>query len=89
VLAVIRAMKQLTPEVLREATQLITDLRGGRLDDEQQSSVVDRLNALLLDPRWFSYTVDYTPELSPEQVVRRAFEYRPFAMPATSSPKET
>jgi hypothetical protein len=32
-------MKQLTPEVLREATELITELCSGRLEDEQLSGV--------------------------------------------------
>ena len=78
-------MKQLTPEVLREAIALISELRSGGLNDEQLSGVVMRLNGLLFDPHWFSYTIDYVPELAPEQVVRRAFEYRPFAMPPPSS----
>ena len=77
-------MKQFTPEVLHEAVGLIQQLRSGLLDDPQISDVVVRLNALLLDPHWFAYTIDHVPELSPEDVVRRAFEYRPFLMPAPS-----
>ena len=73
-------MKRLTPEVLRDAVVLIKQLRSGQLDDAQQSEVVVQLNGLLLDPHWFTYTIDHFPELTPEGVVRRAFEYRPFQM---------
>jgi hypothetical protein len=74
-------MKQLTREILQEAVGLVTELRSGRLDEVQSSDVVVRLNALLLDPHWFSYAIDHVPELTPEQVAQRAFEYRSFAMP--------
>jgi len=74
-------MKELTPEVLRQGVILIEQLRSGLLDDARQSAVVGQLDALLLDPHWFGYTIDHVPEFSPEEVVRRAFEYRPFLMP--------
>jgi hypothetical protein len=77
-------MKQLTPEVLREAVGLITELRSGRLDDVQLSAVKVRLDALLLDPHWMGYTIDRVPELPPAEVVRKAFEYSPFLMPGPS-----
>ena len=77
-------MKQLTPEVLREAVGLITELRSGRLNEEQIGETVLRLKALLLDPHFMAYTVDCVPELTPEEVVRRAFEYQPFLMPGPS-----
>jgi hypothetical protein len=79
-------MKKLTPEVLERAVVLITQLRSGQLDDAQQSDVVTELDALLPDPHWFGYAIDQVPELPAEAVVRRAFEYRPFLMPAP--PKE-
>jgi len=82
-------MKQLTPEVHRQAVALIERLRGGLLDDAQQSEVVVQLDALLLDPHWFEYTIDHIPELLPEEVVRRAFEYCPFLMPGPSEQTET
>lgn len=65
---------------MREAVSLIERLRSGTLDDNQQSDVVVRLNELLLDPRWFGYTIDHVPELSPEDVVRKAFEYKPIQL---------
>jgi hypothetical protein len=79
-------MKQLTPDVLERAVVLITELRSGKLDDAELSDVVAKLDALLLDPHWFGYAVDQVPELPADAVVRRAFEYRPFLVPAP--PKE-
>jgi hypothetical protein len=73
-------MKQLTPEVLKQAVSLLKQLRSGTLTDEQISIVVVSLNELLLDPRWFDYAIDHTPELSAEEVVRRAFSYRPIQL---------
>lgn len=73
-------MKQLTPEVLAEAVPLIDQLRSGQLDEAAISTVVVRLNALLLDPYWFAHAIDHVPELPAEEVVRRAFEYRPIIL---------
>jgi hypothetical protein len=82
-------MKKLTPEVMRQAVTLIEQLRSGLLDDAQQSGVVAQLDSLLLDPHWFGYTIDRVPELSPEDVVRKAFEYSPFLMPRPSGQSQT
>jgi hypothetical protein len=73
-------MKQLTTEVREEAISLIGQLRSGRLSDEELSKVVVKLDGLLLDPHWFGYTIDHIPELSAEEVVRRAFSYRPIQL---------
>jgi hypothetical protein len=73
---------KLTPEVLQEAMKLLTELRSGKLDDAQLSRLVTKLDALLPDPHWFDYAIDQVRELPAEAVVRRAFEYRPFSMPA-------
>jgi uncharacterized protein (DUF1778 family) len=67
-------------EAFREAVELINRLRSGELDDEEQSSVVERLDALLPDPDWFGYAIDRTPELSAEEIVRRAFSHRPIRL---------
>jgi len=77
-------VKQLTPQVLEQATSLINELRSGLLDDERLSETVTKLDALLLDPRWFTYTIDHVPELSADFIVRKAFEYKPFQMPPPS-----
>jgi hypothetical protein len=78
-------MKQLTPEVLAEAVSLIDQIRGGELDDAAISANVVRIDALLLDPYWMAYAIDCEPELPAEQVVRRAFEYRPIILGGPST----
>lgn len=73
-------MPQLTPDVLEEAVAVIAKLRGGSLKDDEISDVVVRLNQLLPDPLWFDFTIDHEPELSAEEAVRRAFDYRPIIL---------
>lgn len=73
-------MKQLTPEVLKEAVSLIDELRSGRLNDEGISATVAKLDKLLLDPHWLEYTIDHVPEYSAEEIVRKAFEYKPIQL---------
>jgi hypothetical protein len=75
-------MRELTPEILREATGLIDRLRSHTLSESEISAVVVRLRKLLPDPHFMGYTVDHLPRLTAEEVVRKAFEYRPFLMPA-------
>ena len=60
-----------------KAAALIALLRSGALEDGKVLETVTALDALLPDPNWFGYAIDQEPELSPEQVVARAFEYRP------------
>jgi hypothetical protein len=74
-------MRELTPEVLREAAALIDRLRSGLLSEAEISALVVRLRRLLPDPHFIAYAVDGMPEFSAEEVVRKAFEYRPFLMP--------
>jgi hypothetical protein len=73
-------MKQLTTELKQQAVFLITQLRSGKLHDEQLSEVITKLRAILPDPHFMSYTIDHVPELSPETVIRRAFEYKRFQL---------
>ena len=73
-------MKTLTPELLDQAIKLINELRSGKLTDEVQSEVVLKIDHLLLDPHWFDYTIDCVPELSAEEIVRKAFEYNPIQL---------
>ena len=74
-------MKQLTPDVMVEACDLIRRLRSGESRSEGEvSGIVGRLARLLPDPYFLDYTVDRVPELSPEAVVKRAFEYRPILL---------
>lgn len=73
-------MPKLTPEVLKEAVELIEQLRSGVMEEEDLSRIVERLDQILPDPNFMGYAVDLVPELSAEQVVRRAFEYRAFQL---------
>jgi hypothetical protein len=65
-------MKEPTPAIMQEACELIERFRSGRLDDEQLSEIAIRLDRLLPDPEWLGYAVDHVPELTAEEVVRRA-----------------
>ena len=73
-------MKELTPEIEQEVVSLINQLRSGALTDEELSEVVVKLRAFLPDPHFMAYAIDQVPELSPEAVVRRAFQYKPIRL---------
>lgn len=73
-------MKELTEDVLREAIPLIDALRSGVLSDAELADITIRLDTLLPDPHWFDYTIDQVPELPAEEVVRKAFRYRPIQL---------
>lgn len=75
-------MKELSEQILREAVDLIGRLRSGSLSDGEISCTFTQLRKLLPDPHFMAYTIDHVPELPAEVVVRRAFAYRPFLMPA-------
>jgi hypothetical protein len=81
-------MKQLTPEVMKEAVFLIGELRSAKLTEEAISATAVRLNTLLLDPYWFDYTIDHDPELPAEEAVRRAFEYKPIILGGPPDPPQ-
>lgn len=70
-------MKELTPQIEAEAVSLIKQLRSGKLNDEKLSNVVLKLREVLPDPHFMAYTIDQVPELTPEAVVQRAFQYKP------------
>jgi hypothetical protein len=73
-------MRELTPDVLKEAVELINQLRGGELSEEELSAAVVALRKLLPDPNFMGYTVDHLPELSAAEVVSKAFLYRPISL---------
>ena len=82
-------MRQLTPEILSEASALIRDLRSGEFDDPALSRIVLRLKKLLPDPYFMDYAVDRVPEPTAEEVVRKAFEYRPIILgPTVDAPED-
>jgi len=75
-------MRELTPEILQESVELINRLRSHTLSEAQISATVLRLKKLLPDPHFMAYTVNRIPQLNAEEIVRKAFEYRPFLMAA-------
>ena len=77
-------MRELSPEVLDEASILIRQFRSGTLSDAALSKIFLRLRQLLPDPEFLDYTVNRVPELAPEEVVRKAFEYRPIILGSVS-----
>jgi predicted extracellular nuclease len=73
-------MAQLTPQILQEAMRLIEQLRSSVLNDDQIADVVTRLDKILPDPNYLAYTIDRVPQLSAEEVVRKAFLYKPIQL---------
>ena len=73
-------MGELTLQIREEAVKLINQLRSGVLSDEELSDIVVKLRSVLPDPHFMAYTIDHVPELTAEDVVRRAFEYKPIRL---------
>jgi hypothetical protein len=73
-------MKTLTPEILDKAVTLILRLRSGEFDDDGINAIIDELDELFPDPDYLDYTIDRVPELTPEEVVRKAFSYKPIQL---------
>jgi hypothetical protein len=70
-------MKELNETTRARAIELIDAIRGGRLEDDHAIGLaVVELSSLLPDPYFMAYTVDHAPELSPDEIVTRAFAYR-------------
>jgi len=60
-----------------EAIKLINNFRSGLLDDNELSDLIFKLDKLLPDPNYWDYMVDYERELLPEEIVNKAFEFKP------------
>ena len=73
-------MKELTPEIMSEAVLMIEQMRSGTLSDTQLSAIWDRLHDLLPDPDFMKYIIDVVPEMSPEEVVKKTFQYCPILL---------
>ena len=74
-------MKELNETTRARAIELIEAIRGGKLEDEHAiGSAVVELASLLPDPSFMAYTVDHEPELSPDEIVTRAFVYRAISL---------
>ena len=80
--AIITGMaKRYLDEAGRErALQLIRQLRDPRLPDEASGPLFDELERLLVYPRVVNLMFFEDPELSDEEVVERALEYKPFEL---------
>ena len=69
-----------TDQPATKAAELLVRFRSGMLSDDELSEIAVALDSLLPDPHWFSYTVDHEPELSAEEIVAKAFAYRPIEL---------
>ncbi len=82
-------MRRITPEIISEAVPLIVRFRSGTQNDAVLREIFLRLRQLLPDPEILSYLVNRVPELTPEEVVEKAFEYRPIILgPAVDEPEK-
>jgi hypothetical protein len=62
------------------ALQLIRELRDPALPDESADMLLTELERLLSYPRVSDLLFYVSPELSDEEVVAKALEYKPFAL---------
>ena len=62
------------------AIDLIREIRSGDASDERQQRIVAELDQLLPDPNYFDYMVDFVPEMTPEEIVEKAFSYKPIIL---------
>lgn len=62
------------------AITLINELRSGNLSDDELGQVTLKLNAILPDPNYWDYTIDHEPRLTAEDIVERAFSYKPIVL---------
>ena len=64
----------------RAAAQLVSEIRSGRFSEAESDLKLAELRKILLHPRLVDLMFYEKPELSDEEVVRRAREYRPFEL---------
>lgn len=62
------------------AVSLIIEMRTGSLSDEKQQSIASELDRILPDPNYWDYMVDHMPEMTPKEVVDKAFRYNPIIL---------
>lgn len=60
-----------------KAKSLIIEMRSGGASDERQEIIFRKLDEILPDPNYWDYLIDHDPELSPDEVIERAFNYKP------------
>lgn len=74
------AKRSLNEAGCERALQLIRQLRDPRLPDEASGPLFDELERLLVYPRVVNLMFFEDPELSDEEVIDRALEYKPFEL---------
>jgi hypothetical protein len=62
------------------AVTLIAEMRTGSASDERQQSIALELDRILPDPNYWDYMVDHMPEMTPEEIVEKAFSYKPILL---------
>lgn len=60
----------------RRALDLVAEIRSGTLDDEACDRKIEELREFHPHPRWVALMFSEIPDLTDEEVVHRAFEYR-------------
>ena len=73
-------MKEPPEHILNEAVTLINQLRSHTLSEEDIPATVGRLKQILPDPHFMGYTINKVPPLSAEEIVRKAFTYKPIQL---------
>lgn len=63
-----------------QALILVRALRYGRIPDEEVGEKIAELERLIPTPHWVDLMFHQIPDLSDEEVVDRAMEYRPFEL---------
>lgn len=59
---------------------LIEVLRSDILNDEELGEIASILDRIVPDPNYWSYTIDSEPELSADEIVNKAFSYKPILL---------
>tara|TARA_B100001964_G_C14043961_1_gene513918 strand:- start:624 stop:842 length:219 start_codon:yes stop_codon:yes gene_type:complete len=62
------------------AVSLIAEMRTGAASNDRQQIIVSELDLILPDPNYWDYMVDHTPEMTPEEIVEKAFSYKPIML---------
>lgn len=62
------------------AVLLINEMRSGEASDERQETIVAELDRILPDPNYWDYMIDHVPDMTAEQIVEKAFGYKPIIL---------
>ncbi|WP_107677082.1 hypothetical protein [Agrobacterium sp. LAD9] len=67
-------------ELRLKAITLINELRSGNASDDRQEDITHTLDAIMPDPNYWDYVIDHTPRLTAEEIVEKAFSYKPILL---------